>query len=205
MVRSVAYIAAIVLGAIRAKRMVTSSYSSIRKLMTIHKAKVYAKSIVMLRDREGVTTDIYYLDRYYPLEVTGSHCMPSSMLLSKATQSLWHLMDPGACGPVLDSRRHKACTYSVIVVTEDRVLDAADDINTKPLDNSKLPPEVISEIYERDEQLNRVIRRIGGKLGYMTILSLSAASKIEKHLDSMLAEYARIEKRARSMRKGRCR
>lgn len=121
MVRSVAYMAAVVLGVIRAKRMVTSSYRSMRKLMTIHKARVYAKSIVMLRDSDGFTTAIYYLDRYYPLEVTGSHCMPSGALLSKTTQSLWHLMGNGTCGPVLDSNHHKACTYSVIVVTEDRV------------------------------------------------------------------------------------
>ena len=112
MVRSVAYMAAVVLGVIRAKRMVTSSYRSMRKLMTIHKARVYAKSIVMLRDSDGFTTAIYYLDRYYPLEVTGSHCMPSSALLSKTTQSLWHLMGNGTCGPVLDSNHHKTCTYS---------------------------------------------------------------------------------------------
>lgn len=203
MVRSVAYMAAVVLGVIRAKRMVTSSYRSMRKLMTIHKAKVYAKSIVMLRDSDGFTTAIYYLDRYYPLEVTGSHCMPSGALLSKTTQSLWHLMGNGVCGPVLDSKHHKSCTYSVIVVTEDRVLDKQDDINTKLLDNSHLPPEVVSEIYERDEILNKTVRRIGGKLGYMSILSLSAASRVEKNLDSILAEYSRIETRARKMRKGR--
>lgn len=203
MFRSVAYIAAMVLGLVRAKRMVTSSYRSIRKLMVIHKSKVYAKSIVMLRDSEGVATAIYYLDSYYPIEVTGGHCMPSSMLLSKTTQSLWHLM--GVCGPVLDSNHHKTCTYSVIVVTEDRVLDAQDDINTKPLDNSALPPEVVSEIYARDEILNKAVRRIGGKLGYMAMLSLSAASKYEKNLDSIREDYSRIEKRARKMRKGRCR
>lgn len=203
MVRSVAYMAAVVLGVIRAKRMVTSSYRSMRKLMTIHKAKVYAKSIVMLRDSDGFTTAIYYLGRYYPLEVTGSHCMPSGALLSKTTQSLWHLMGNGTCGPVLDSNHHKSCTYSVIVVTEDRVLDKQDDINTKLLDNSHLPPEVVSEIYERDEILNKTVRRIGGKLSYMSILSLSAASKVEKNLDYIRAEYSRIEERARRMRKGR--
>lgn len=194
-----------VLGLVRAKRMVTSSYRSIRKLMVIHKSKVYAKSIVMLRDGEGFTTAIYYLDSYYPIEVTGGHCMPSSMLLSKTTQYLWHLMGNGVCGPVLDSNHHKAYTYSVIVVTEDRVLDATDDINTKPLEKSNLPPEVVSEIYARDEILNKTVRRIGWKLGYMSILSLSAASKYEKNLDSMREEYSRIEKRARRMRKGRCR
>ena len=203
MVRSVAYMAAVGLGVIRAKRMVTSSYRSMRKLMTIHKARVYAKSIVMLRDSDGFTTAIYYLDRYYPLEVTGSHCMPSGTLLSKTTQSLWHLMGNWTCGPVLDSNHHKSCTYSVIVVTEDRVLDKQDDINTKLLDNSHLPPEVVSEIYERDEILNKTVRRIGGKLGYMSILSLSAASKVEKNLDYIRAEYSRIEERARWMRKGR--
>ena len=203
MVRSVAYMAAVVLGVIRAKRMVTSSYRSMRKLMTIHKARVYAKSIVMLRDSDGFTTAIYYLDRYYPLEVTGSHCMPSGALLSKTTQSLWHLMGNGTCGPVLDSNHHKSCTYSVIVVTEDRVLDKQDDINTKLLDNSHLPPEVVSEIYERDEILNKTVRRIGGKLSYMSILSLSAASKVEQNLDYIRAEYSRIEERARRMRKGR--
>ena len=203
MVRSVAYMAAVVLGVIRAKRMVTSSYRSMRKLMTIHKAKVYAKSIVMLRDSDGFTTAIYYLDSYYPLEVTGSHCMPSGALLSKTTQSLWHLMGNGTCGPVLDSNHHKTCTYSVIVVTEDRVLDNQDDINTKLLDNSHLPPEVVSEIYERDEILNKTVRRIEGKLSYMSILSLSAASKVEKNLDYIRAEYSRIEERARRMRKGR--
>ena len=195
--------AAVVLGVIRAKRMVTSSYRSMRKLMTIHKARVYAKSIVMLRDSDGFTTAIYYLDRYYPLEVTGSHCMPSGALLSKTTQSLWHLMGNGTCGPVLDSNHHKSCTYSVIVVTEDRVLDKQDDINTKLLDNSHLPPEVVSEIYERDEILNKTVRRIGGKLSYMSILSLSAASKVEQNLDYIRAEYSRIEERARRMRKGR--
>lgn len=205
MVRSVAYIAAAVLGFIRAKRMVTSSYGAMRKLMTIHKSKVYAKSIVIMRDSEGFTTAIYYLGSYYPLEVTGGHCMPSGALLSKTTQSLWHLMGNGVCGPVLDSSHHKTCTYSVIVVTEDRVLDEHDDINTKLLDNAKLPPEVVSEIYARDEILNKTIRRIGGKLGYMSILSLSAAAKVEKNLDSIRAEYSRIETRARRMRKGRCR
>ena len=204
MVRSVAYMAAVVLGVIRAKRMVTSSYRSMRKLMTIHKARVYAKSIVMLRDSDGFTPAIYYLDSYYPLEVTGSHCMPSGALLSKTTQSLWHLMGNGTCGPVLDSKRHKSCTYSVIVVTEDRVLDEHDDINTKLLDNSHLPPEVVSEIYERDEILNKTVRRIGGKLSYMSILSLSAASRVEKNLDDIRAEYSHIEERARRMRKGRC-
>lgn len=205
MFRSVAYIAAMVLGLVRAKRMVTSSYRSIRKLMVIHKSKVYAKSIVMLRDGEGVATAIYYLDSYYPLEVTGGYCIPSSLLLSKTTQSLWHLMGNGVCGPVLDSSHHKACTYSVIVVTEDRVLDERDDINTKLLDNSALPQEVVSEIYARDEILNETVRRIGGKLGYTSILSLPAASKYEKSLDSILEEYSYIEKRARRMRKGRCR
>ena len=85
------------------------------------------------------------------------------------------------------------------------ILDTEDDINTKLLDNSCLPPEVVSQIYERDEILNKVVRRIDGKLGYISILSLSAAARVEKNLDSIREEYSRIEKRARRMRKGRCR
>ena len=203
MVRSVAYMAAVVLGVIRAKRMVTSSYRSMRKLMTIHKARVYAKSMVMLRDSDGFTTAIYYLDNYYPLEVTGSHCMPSSALISKTAQSLWHLMGNGTCGPVLDSKRHKACTYSVTVVTEDTMLDEHANVNAMRLEDAHLPPEVVSEIYERDEILNKTIRRIGGKLSYMSMLSLSAASRVEKNLDYIRAEYSRIEEKARQMRKYR--
>ena len=203
MVRSVAYMAAVVLGVIRAKRMVTSSYRSMRKLMTIHKAKVYAKSMVLIRGGSGEVSDIYYMDRYYPVEVTGSHCMASSVLVSTTAQSLWHLLGYGVCGPVLDSNRHKACTYSVTVVTEDTMLDEHANVNARRLEDAHLPPEVLSEIYARDEKLNELVRGRGGKLGYMSILSLSAASKVEKNLDYIRAEYSRIEERARRMRKGR--
>lgn len=173
--------------------------------MTLHKAKVYAKSIVLVRDGDGTISAIYYLDRYYPLEVTGSHCMTPCMLLSRVTQSLWHLMGNGVCGPVLDSNHRKACTYSLDVVTEDRMSDKRDNINTKLLDKSHLPPEVLSEIYSRDEKLSKAVRRIGGKLSYESTFSISAAPKFEKNLDSIRAEYSLIEKRARRMRKGRCR